>query len=430
MKIYFKYLMISIFVLLNAFPAKAQDDEEQQNKPGLRERFFVDLLNFYNGNPDNTLLNVFVQVPYNEIQFYKSNDQFIANYTVTISVFNEDKDKLIEEKIWKEKITTKDFKETTSRKNYNLSLKEFLLKPETYYVRVSVEDNNSKNSYLISKIIDIRKFSAELDISDILIVSNKVPDSDNKKIIPNVSRSVVSKNNGVPFYFEIYSNSRGKAKIDYSILNQSDKAIIKESKSYGLNIGPNKVFYTIKDSLLNLGTYTIEIKVENEDNGKDAEITGKFTSRWAGVPTSVTDLDKAVDQLVYISTKKELEYIEDSPNREVKIKRFSEFWKARDPNPSDDDNQAFDEYYRRVAYANDNFTHYVEGWRTDMGMVFIVLGMPDNIDRHPFDPDSKPYEIWQYYNLNRSFGFKDTTGFGDYRLMNPLDFDYIRGRDY
>ena len=65
-----------------------------------------------------------------------------------------------------------------------------------------------------------------------------------------------------------------------------------------------------------------------------------------------------------------------------------------------------------------------------MGMVFIVLGMPDNIDRHPFDPDSKPYEIWQYYNLNRSFGFKDTTGFGDYRLMNPLDFDYVRGRDY
>ena len=304
MKIYFKYLIIFTFALLAAFTTKAQDDEKQQNKAGQKERFFVDFLDFYNGKPDITVLNVFVQVPYNEIQFYKLNDQFIANYTVTVSIFNEDKDKLIEEKSWKEKVATKDFKVTTSRKNYNLSLKEFLLKPETYYIRASVEDNNSKNTYVIPKTIEVRKFSSELDISDILIVSNQVTDGDNKKIIPNVSRSVVSKIIGVPFYFEIYSNSKGKAKIDYSILNQSDKTISKESQSYDLNIGTNKVFHAFKDSLLNLGTYTIEVKVENQDNGDDAEITGKFASKWAGVPTSVTNLDKAVDQLVYIATKK------------------------------------------------------------------------------------------------------------------------------
>ena len=46
--------------------------------------------------------------------------------------------------------------------------------------------------------------------------------------------------------------------------------------------------------------------------------------------------------------------------------------------------------------------------------------MPNNIERHPFDIDAKPYEIWTYYEQNREFVFVDATGFGDYRLQNPM----------
>jgi len=52
-------------------------------------------------------------------------------------------------------------------------------------------------------------------------------------------------------------------------------------------------------------------------------------------------------------------------------------------------------------------------------MVFITFGPPSSVERHPLDMDSKPYEIWQYYELNRSFVFLDQTGFGDYHLVNP-----------
>ena len=60
-----------------------------------------------------------------------------------------------------------------------------------------------------------------------------------------------------------------------------------------------------------------------------------------------------------------------------------------------------------------------------MGMIYIVLGPPDNVDRHPFEYDSKPYEIWYYYDINRSFYFLDETGFGDYRLLNR-NYDWFR----
>jgi len=62
-------------------------------------------------------------------------------------------------------------------------------------------------------------------------------------------------------------------------------------------------------------------------------------------------------------------------------------------------------------------------------MVFIILGTPNNVDRHPFDLESKPYEVWQYYELNRSYVFVDETGFGDYRLVTPLYGDDFRYRN-
>ena len=114
-----------------------------------------------------------------------------------------------------------------------------------------------------------------------------------------------------------------------------------------------------------------------------------------------------------------------------KAKRFVAFWKNLDPNPADEYNPVFNEYFSRVAYANDNFSTYsLEGWRSDRGMVLIILGAPDNIDRHPFEYYSKPYEVWQYYNLNRQFMFIDYTGFGDYRLSpdTPLYGDLYRFR--
>jgi len=79
-----------------------------------------------------------------------------------------------------------------------------------------------------------------------------------------------------------------------------------------------------------------------------------------------------------------------------------------------------EEYYRRVDFANANFGTFIEGWKTDRGMVYIVLGPPNDIERHPFEAGSKPYEIWSYYTINREFVFVDYSGFGEYRLVTPF----------
>jgi len=145
----------------------------------------------------------------------------------------------------------------------------------------------------------------------------------------------------------------------------------------------------------------------------------RSSPRWSDIPVSITDLDKAVDQMRYIAKESELELIRSSSGQEEKRKRFLDFWNKRDPDPTTLRNELLEEYYHRIEFTNKSFTHYIDGWRTDRGMVYIRFGPAENIERHPFDMNTKPYEVWYYYQQERQFVFVDESGFGDYRLRYP-----------
>ena len=137
------------------------------------------------------------------------------------------------------------------------------------------------------------------------------------------------------------------------------------------------------------------------------------------MPSTILDLDKSIDQMQYVLDKDHLDEMKDAPEN-LKREVFQQFWKQKDPTRGTERNELMEEYFGRVAYANKSFSHYIEGWRSDMGMVYIIFGPPSNVERHPFDIGEKPYEIWTYYQQNREFVFFDQSGFGDYRLQTPI----------
>jgi GWxTD domain-containing protein len=143
-----------------------------------------------------------------------------------------------------------------------------------------------------------------------------------------------------------------------------------------------------------------------------------FTVRWIGMPISTMDIAKAVDQMKYIARGGDVKKIKKAKGSEQK-QLFKEFWASKDPTPGTERNELMEEYYRRVSFATENFGTYNEGWKTDQGMVYILLGPPNDVERFPFEQETKPYEIWYYYTINRKFVFVDYTGFGEYRLVNP-----------
>jgi GWxTD domain-containing protein len=414
--------IIIVFILTNIILLAQVENVEK--KMGIVPVFYYDALNYRGVQPGKTRVDFYFEVPYKSIQFVKSENGFTAHYSITVSVLDEANEKLMAEKTWNETINSKDF-QTTLKNNYYLSTKSFDLVPANYSLRCEVEDNESKKNFVRTDKITVKDLSKPLAVSDLMLIERQIEVEGKTKYIPNINRNVADQVEGLKVYFEVYSDSAQQVYLDYTIntiisMNASDKDKVFETvDTIGLHKSTNQIYTFLHNTQLSMGQYKLNLNISDTHNDVIISSFKTFVSRWLGIPGSVTDIDKAVDQMVYIAKPAELDYILNAKDRDEKLRRFLNYWKAKDPTPNTEENEVFEEYYRRIEYANEHFKHYIEGWRTDMGMVYITLGPPSNVERHPFEYDSKPYEIWEYYDLNRQFVFLDETGFGDYRLLNP-----------
>jgi GWxTD domain-containing protein len=134
------------------------------------------------------------------------------------------------------------------------------------------------------------------------------------------------------------------------------------------------------------------------------------------------------EDVVYIFTSKEREVfykLETDKERDMFIDLF---WKQRDPSPGTPRNEFREEHYRRIDHANKEFKKYTsaEGWTTDRGRIYIILGEPIHVEKF-HRSEAHPIEIWQYYG-NPKFGqapifrllFFRRHGIGPFELYNPI----------
>jgi GWxTD domain-containing protein len=98
-----------------------------------------------------------------------------------------------------------------------------------------------------------------------------------------------------------------------------------------------------------------------------------------------------------------------------------QFWLRRDPTPGTEKNEMKEEHYRRIAFANDNFTAGIPGWNTDRGMIYIKYGPPGAMKSLGATPTTYPAEYWYYRYVEAlgtpgEFEFVDPTMTGRYHL--------------
>lgn len=134
----------------------------------------------------------------------------------------------------------------------------------------------------------------------------------------------------------------------------------------------------------------------------------------ASVASAAVDLKTTLDVLRYIATDAELTEMDRLKTPEERQAFWEAFWRRHDPTPETTRNEAMDEFYKRVRYANQRFGVGGPGWKTDMGRIYIQFGQPDEIVRNPFRFDGPPEEIWYYYQSRKTFVFVDRDGFGRY----------------
>ena len=413
-----------LLFLLCCLPAVADAQIETAESPRVEEGppFDVDAIEFASASSGKTRLDVFARVPYSALGFFQQDDQYVASYEISIILVTEE-GKSYEEKSWTEEISTT-FSESTAPGSYSLVRHVFEAPPGTYTVETVVRDLEIRTPLRVSRDVILREFpTGRFALSGIMLISSLSQDPGKKKvIIPNVSPNVGNLPDGFHAFLEAYNaDSLAGIKTRTEVVDESGSQVFLEEREHSLNPGRNQVFIKVDNSQLSMGDYILRVHTLTMDGSEELAVSERrFFIRWKGMPRTAKDLEVAIEQLQYIDSAGEVEYIQEGTDDAEKRKRFSEFWQRRDPTPSTARNEKMEEYFTRVEFANRNFAHYIEGWRTDMGMVYIIFGAPNNIDRHPFDIDSKPYEVWSYYELNHQFTFVDQTGFGDYRLTTPV----------
>ena len=174
------------------------------------------------------------------------------------------------------------------------------------------------------------------------------------------------------------------------------------------------------------GKYILKITLSKSQESE----TGKFENEILAISEKEVDftpsqfeklienIDLSIKQMKYVAN---IDFFDKNENktREEKIQNFLDFWQSIDPTPSTERNEALEEYFRRVNYANANYKSFSEGWLTDRGHTYIVFGAPSSISTNSSNySTNETYEIWNYTNSTQ-FIFMDKTGLGDYRLIKP-----------
>ena len=416
----------ALFILMLGIQADAFCQVEQFRPTDEEaEPYSVDAISFAARNSKLCRLDVFTQVSYERLSFVRRDEKYSASYEMTVDILDSTQT-LISEKLWTEEVEAVTFEETASSQAYSLTQRSFEVSPGSYSVVTTLRDNETKNSRRLSRKITLTDYSvSQFALSDIMLIARLSKQDGKTIIVPSVSRNVGRIPEVLHIFFEAYNNQNlDSVRFSVDILNEKKEKQIELSERVALSPGRNQIFLRVDQSTLPIGEYTMYVRafrVSEQDPGAPslASTSRTLLMRWRGIPSSVKNIDEAIDQIQYIAKDAELSYIRDGATPEERQKRLIEFWKRKDPNPNTPRNEKMEEYYAKVEYANKHFTHYTIGWRTDMGLVYIVLGPPSNVDRHPFDRDSKPYEVWAYYDLNQQFVFVDQTGFGDYRLITP-----------
>jgi GWxTD domain-containing protein len=420
-------------------------------RPETQRPFEVDLLNFQAEpfSSDSLRVDLYLAVPYRSLSFLNAGDKYVADYGVVIQVTDYGSGSSTVGRMIQDKYQTFTVLEPASlhTRYAELSLDKadasqysfVLAQNHKYDIRVAVRDlgNQKENDTTIDLTTHSIPKSA-LGISDLMIYRAKRGDRVQPHIGSNIG-SLSEQEFGV--FAEFYNAPRSTAfgVLARLVAAESDgtvRAGAIEAGRWSSVIVPTgdlrtPIFQPIIPEDLWMGKYALELYILKETADtvlKDGDELRKHAVAYAvryvvepiqrGVPIDLTNIDEAIDQVALIATDRQLDSLKLADTPKEKREALLEFWRKRNPDPRSRTNRQMEVFYKRVQYANDNFRGAQHGWRTDRGRLFIALGTPSYVDRHPYEVNQRPYEIWQYYDLNGKYYFVDQYMLGDYQLVS------------
>jgi GWxTD domain-containing protein len=446
-KLYLEILILIAGMLFSSIQANSQT-ELSSGVPAQPHSFYlgIDYACFEDlADTSSDYVEIYYSFNRRELEFVPEEQGAVAKILMQLGIKDEQGNE-VENRIW---TTWSQVQNAEEAKKVDFMIIDAIgvkLKPGSYQIALQARDVNSMVSGEAVQKIDARRFSADLlELSDLELAFDAVDDTASgrltkagKKILPNPSRIFTRERSMLYFYAELYHLAYGpeikpEYTLDFYILDTAGKKIKEFGEQTQTKPGNSAVVISgLNIGILSRGEYLLQVDAKDKHTGQKVSSVKKFIvfKEKTADELMAEEVKRFRQDVVYIATPSELN-IFDQLNLIGKQNYITDFWKRRDSNAATLENEFKTEHYRRIAYANFNFSRTSDsndGWNSDMGRVYIRYGEPSEIDRHPSTRGEKPWEKWNYNEIQGGvyFIFVDQDGYGVYRLVHSTMTGEVR----
>ena len=414
-----KYIIL-ILVICQEFAYCQKFNQSRKAKKNVEK--FV-LASFADAKSEDSVRVVtYLEIPYWSLQFVKKDQYYIASYQASIDIRDKKRKDAIGYITWVDSIIVDNYLDSRSKIKNKKHFYECTVVIDKEYVALGeLQDLDTRNKGVIKKVINFSKLGTKPSLLEPQFMlelpgywgfeEDKIPTNGYR--VREIGLGVDLNINGFilkePYEVSLFmTNGDVIDSLIQKVSGDGNKGYFNETIFI-----PSTKFTSIKND------FRVELRQENKTAEKIVSLS-KFN---AGLSSYVYDVELAFKQMRYILNREERKKLKEVSKKKDKEELFYSFWNERDPSPETNKNELMEEYFQRVVYANENFGRGSSdyGWETDRGMIYILFGPPDEIQRtNPSSTSNMLYQVWSYYKINKQFVFRDLSGFGDFNLETPF----------
>lgn len=376
----------------------------------------------------NTIVHIDYQIPYNNLVFLAHKGGYFAEVDVTVSVAQEDSvlfEQSIRDNIG---ITNKD--DARSYKTY-LNRVSFLLEDDPYVFTISAMDLNSEKT--AEQSLTASSLPRDALISDLELCSIVRPDSSSYlskfhrgNMLYQTQPSLIFDKNvsqDLSLYFQVYAPGSSLERSGLLNMEVEKDSVIVFDRFLDFAPAQEVEGLTLRIPLGDLkpGKYDGNLEFQLGEKSETRDFIFFVTEPRKELFFLFADPDDDYNLLKYFPLGSSTSDW-DSYDEQTKRRYITNLWKSWALANNMGTSQMIDLMRERVAYANKHYSHFDEGWTSDMGRIHIRNGKPDEIETGTSSDDTryvrKDYQIWKYRGrIKAVYLFVDIQMNGNYRLI-------------
>ena len=430
----------------NAYIAEVDRAGDYNFQPGYPELRVVGA-GFVDVDTDSSFIELTAEVIYASLVFKNVDGLFRSQIEMDIQVVNQlQPDRILSTTNSTYMISDSSAYVVNSQDSYQIS-KRIAVPPGSYNVSLILRDaSNARESFRRLEIEIPNPTETRSYLTNIQVFAKD--EDEGNQFEPVTTYNLSETSDSVRLVFQVTNNRVNEPQtIDTRLLKFESDTMHARPMSWpdytpaslpykGIDYGEYEIINSSKRILTDAGTVTIELFFENlrrgnyrfevrtQAAGEEVFKARDFSFKSPHYPSLKTPRELAAP-LIYIMREDdhaELMAISDPKEQKYAVDRF---WLSNIKNTKKA-LQVIELFYERVEEANKQFSNYKEGWKTDMGMMYVLFGPPLYIE------NTIEEKTWRYsndfYNPETNFTFKS------YRYRNkfyPFDnYQLLRNQQY